>query len=116
MLTVIFSVDLVTNTSKFFFNLVKEGDNVLAATADENERQLWVQAIYRATGQTHKPILTVNQNNKAKPGTPRTFGGGGKESYFIVTAFLLFPVTVFNGFIYRFRSRQEAWLGEICIH
>ncbi|VDM24660.1 unnamed protein product [Hydatigera taeniaeformis] len=25
-------------------------------TEDENERQLWVQAIYRATGQTHKPV------------------------------------------------------------
>lgn len=25
-------------------------------TDDENERQLWVQAIYRATGQTHKPV------------------------------------------------------------
>ncbi len=38
-----------------FFNLVKEGDNMYFATEDENERQLWVQAIYRATGQTHKP-------------------------------------------------------------
>ncbi|KAM7536012.1 hypothetical protein Aperf_G00000095309 [Anoplocephala perfoliata] len=39
----------------YFFNLVKEGDSMYFATDDENERQLWVQAIYRATGQTHKP-------------------------------------------------------------
>ncbi|KAM7536067.1 hypothetical protein Aperf_G00000095328 [Anoplocephala perfoliata] len=39
----------------YFFNLVKDGDNMYFATNDENERQLWVQAIYRATGQTHKP-------------------------------------------------------------
>ncbi len=40
---------------KFFFNLVKEGDNVIFATDDEAERTLWIQAIYRATGQSHKP-------------------------------------------------------------
>ncbi|KAH9285059.1 Calcium-dependent secretion activator 1 [Echinococcus granulosus] len=40
----------------YFFNLVKEGDSMYFTTEDENERQLWVQAIYRATGQTHKPI------------------------------------------------------------
>ena len=41
---------------KFFFNAVKEGDNVSFATDEENERQLWIQALYRATGQSHKPI------------------------------------------------------------
>lgn len=34
------------------------------ATDDENERTLWVQAIYRATGQTHKPVPPVVQTNK----------------------------------------------------
>ncbi|BHF73304.1 secretion activator [Sparganum proliferum] len=48
--------DLSTMGGTFFFNLVKEGDNMIFATDDENERQLWVQAIYRATGQTHKPV------------------------------------------------------------
>ncbi|XP_013399919.1 calcium-dependent secretion activator 1 [Lingula anatina] len=38
-----------------FFNTVKEGDSVIFATEDENERTLWVQAVYRATGQSHKP-------------------------------------------------------------
>ncbi|XP_046355137.1 calcium-dependent secretion activator 1-like isoform X3 [Haliotis rufescens] len=49
---------------KCFFNLVKEGDNVMFATDDESERTLWVQAIYRATGQTHKPTPPVVQTNK----------------------------------------------------
>ena len=48
--------DLQQEGGRFFFNLVKEGDNVFFATEDESERQMWVQAIYRATGQTHKPI------------------------------------------------------------
>lgn len=49
---------------KHFFNTVKEGDNVTLASDDENERALWVQAIYRATGQTHKPVPPVIQTNK----------------------------------------------------
>ncbi|XP_062581094.1 calcium-dependent secretion activator-like [Saccostrea cucullata] len=49
---------------KYFFNCVKEGDNVTFATDDENERTLWVQAIYRATGQTHKPVPPVVQTSK----------------------------------------------------
>ncbi|KAK6177364.1 hypothetical protein SNE40_015480 [Patella caerulea] len=49
---------------RYFFNLVKEGDNVTFATEDDAERALWVQAIYRATGQTHKPVPPVVQTNK----------------------------------------------------
>uniref|UniRef100_A0A2C9K1P8 PH domain-containing protein n=1 Tax=Biomphalaria glabrata TaxID=6526 RepID=A0A2C9K1P8_BIOGL len=49
---------------KYFFNLVKEGDSLNFATEDESERTLWVQAIYRATGQTHKPVPPVVQTNK----------------------------------------------------
>ncbi|ESP01120.1 hypothetical protein LOTGIDRAFT_139881 [Lottia gigantea] len=49
---------------RYFFNLVKEGDNVTFATEDDSERALWVQAIYRATGQTHKPVPPVVQTNK----------------------------------------------------
>ncbi|KAH8853555.1 Calcium-dependent secretion activator 1 [Schistosoma japonicum] len=48
--------DLAVTGGKYFLNLVKEGDSVMFATDDENERQLWIQAIYRATGQTHKPV------------------------------------------------------------
>ncbi|XP_051528648.1 calcium-dependent secretion activator 1 isoform X1 [Myxocyprinus asiaticus] len=39
-----------------FFNAVKEGDTVIFASDDEQDRILWVQSMYRATGQSHKPI------------------------------------------------------------
>ncbi|XP_029681781.1 calcium-dependent secretion activator 1 isoform X15 [Takifugu rubripes] len=39
-----------------FFNAVKEGDTVMFASDDEQDRILWVQAMYRATGQSHKPV------------------------------------------------------------
>ena len=40
---------------KFFFNAVREGDSVYFACDDENECHQWVLALYRATGQSHKP-------------------------------------------------------------
>ena len=50
-----FDMELKQLGGRFFFNAVKEGDNVSFATDEETERQLWVQALYRATGQSHKP-------------------------------------------------------------
>jgi calcium-dependent secretion activator len=47
--------ELKAQGGKYFFNAVKEGDNVSFATDEEAERQLWIQALYRATGQSHKP-------------------------------------------------------------
>ncbi|KAG8194997.1 hypothetical protein JTE90_008171 [Oedothorax gibbosus] len=44
---------------RFFFNAVKEGDSVLYASDDENECHLWVMAMYRATGQSHKPTPLI---------------------------------------------------------
>ncbi|PAV90841.1 hypothetical protein WR25_06278 [Diploscapter pachys] len=41
---------------KHFFTAIKEGDELKFATNDENERHLWVQALYRATGQAYKPV------------------------------------------------------------
>ena len=41
---------------KYFFNAVREGDSVYFACDDENECALWVMALYRATGQAHKPL------------------------------------------------------------
>ncbi|XP_056271706.1 calcium-dependent secretion activator 2 isoform X2 [Pseudoliparis swirei] len=38
-----------------FFSAVKEGDVVVFACEEEADRALWVQALYRATGQAHKP-------------------------------------------------------------
>ncbi|KAM5172804.1 calcium-dependent secretion activator 2 isoform 2-T2 [Mantella aurantiaca] len=45
---------------RWFFNAVKEGDTVNFASDDEQDRVLWVQAMYRATGQSYKPIISNN--------------------------------------------------------
>lgn len=39
--------ELKAQGGRFFFNAVKEGDNVSFATDEEAERQLWIQALYR---------------------------------------------------------------------
>ncbi|XP_064431075.1 calcium-dependent secretion activator 2 isoform X9 [Mirounga angustirostris] len=49
-----------------FFNAVKEGDTVIFASDDEQDRILWVQAMYRATGQSYKPIPAI-QTQKLNP-------------------------------------------------
>lgn len=58
----------------YFFNAVKEGDSVTFACKDENERHSWVQALYRATGQSHKPTPPVmnalTQNGNKAPNQP----------------------------------------------
>lgn len=36
-------------------NAVRDGESVLMGVTDENECHLWVMALYRATGQSHKP-------------------------------------------------------------
>ncbi|VDK48863.1 unnamed protein product [Cylicostephanus goldi] len=48
--------DLAAQGGKHFFTAIKEGDELKFATDDENERHLWVQALYRATGQAYKPV------------------------------------------------------------
>ncbi|XP_052465865.1 calcium-dependent secretion activator 1-like isoform X11 [Carassius gibelio] len=56
--------------ARTFFNAVKEGDTVIFASDDEQDRILWVQAMYRATGQSHKPVPpTQVQKLNAKKGT-----------------------------------------------
>ena len=74
LLTFIFWLEM--EGGKFFFNIVKEGDQVVFATDDEAERTLWVQAIYRATGQSHKPVPPNMQQNKiSKTQLSRMQGG-----------------------------------------
>ncbi|XP_077791970.1 calcium-dependent secretion activator 2 isoform X8 [Podarcis muralis] len=51
---------------QMFFNAVKEGDTVIFASDDEQDRILWVQAMYRATGQSYKPI-PASQAQKMNP-------------------------------------------------
>ncbi|XP_050314214.1 calcium-dependent secretion activator isoform X4 [Anthonomus grandis grandis] len=49
---------------RYFFNAVKEGDSIVYASDDENECHLWVMAMYRATGQSHKPTPPVTLQDK----------------------------------------------------
>ncbi|XP_051545924.1 calcium-dependent secretion activator 2-like isoform X2 [Myxocyprinus asiaticus] len=47
-----------------FFSAVREGDLVVFASTDDQDRALWVQAMYRATGQSYKPVAPAqNQQN-----------------------------------------------------
>ncbi len=71
---------------RFFFNTVKEGDSILFATDEEAERTLWIQAIYRATGQSHKPQPPVAQQpNKTITNTQLSKMQGGKWPRKILT-------------------------------
>ncbi|KAG7242990.1 hypothetical protein INR49_017410, partial [Caranx melampygus] len=54
-----------------FFNAVKEGDTVIFASDDEQDRILWVQAMYRATGQSHKPVPPTQVQKLNSKGVPR---------------------------------------------
>ncbi|XP_072527471.1 calcium-dependent secretion activator 2 isoform X8 [Salminus brasiliensis] len=55
---------------KAFFSAVKEGDLVVFATSDESDRMLWVQAMYRATGQSYKPVPPAqNQQQNCRGGS-----------------------------------------------
>lgn len=74
----IFYEDLSQLGGIHFFNLVKEGDSMIFATDDENERLLWVQSIYRATGQTHKP--TAPAKNPACVANATTTASNASQS------------------------------------
>ncbi|KRG07338.1 calcium-dependent secretion activator isoform X5 [Drosophila mojavensis] len=58
-----FGIDL--NGGRFFFNAVREGDSIAFACDDENECSLWVMAMYRATGQSHKPTPPITQDKNS---------------------------------------------------
>ncbi|MGH0126288.1 UNVERIFIED_CONTAM: hypothetical protein FKN15_029301 [Acipenser sinensis] len=50
-----------------FFNAVKEGDTVVFASDDDQDRNFWVQAMCRATGQSYKPVApTLAQKHNFK--------------------------------------------------
>lgn len=76
-----------------FFNAVREGDLVMFACDDEQDRMLWVQAIYRATGQSYKPVLPL-QNR-----TTNCRGGLQKPAS---------PISRFGFFFRRFRFVQNG--------
>ncbi|XP_058842034.1 calcium-dependent secretion activator 2-like isoform X6 [Acipenser ruthenus] len=56
-----------------FFNAVKEGDTVVFASDDDQDRNIWVQAMCRATGQSYKPVApTLAQKHNFKGGNLHT--------------------------------------------
>ncbi|XP_043508226.1 calcium-dependent secretion activator isoform X3 [Frieseomelitta varia] len=57
-------VGMDLDDGRFYFNAVREGDNIVFATDDENECQTWVMVMYRATGQSHKPTPPVSVADK----------------------------------------------------
>ncbi|CAH1960786.1 unnamed protein product [Acanthoscelides obtectus] len=64
-----YTVDYIEASSdleggRHFFNAVREGDSIIFASDDENECHLWVMAMYRATGQSHKPTPPVTLQDK----------------------------------------------------
>lgn len=63
---------------RYFFNAVKEGDSIVYASDDENECHLWVMAMYRATGQSHKPTPPLTLQDKSSTISKIQ---GGRENY-----------------------------------
>lgn len=72
MTFVLLSTDL--EGGRYFFNAFKESESILFACDDENEYHLWVMAMYRATGQSHKP--TPLNSNAVKNSTISKLQGG----------------------------------------
>ncbi|XP_045488068.1 calcium-dependent secretion activator isoform X10 [Pieris rapae] len=52
--------------AKYFMNAVRDGESVLMGVSDENECHLWVMALYRATGQSHKPTPPTTSDTHIK--------------------------------------------------
>ncbi|CAG4962179.1 unnamed protein product [Colias eurytheme] len=52
--------------AKYFMNAVRDGESVLLGVSDENECHLWVMALYRATGQSHKPTPPTTSDTHIK--------------------------------------------------
>lgn len=73
--------------AKYFFKAVREGDVVTFATNEENERHSWVQALYRATGQSHKPTpptTSANKSGAGGSGTGQKDQSGGEKNLSVV--------------------------------
>ncbi|KAK7605434.1 hypothetical protein V9T40_007292 [Parthenolecanium corni] len=58
-----------------FFSATKEGDTVLFATEDEKECRSWVAALYKSTGQSHKPApSSTSKSDNNVNSTPNKSG------------------------------------------
>lgn len=56
---------------RYFFNAVREGDAVAFGSVEEADCHLWVQALYRATGQAHKPSPPTRAHTSQPPAAAR---------------------------------------------
>lgn len=90
---------------KYFFNAVKEGDSVIFACDDENECHLWVMALYRATGQAHKPTPLVQTS---KNSTISRLQGGESTFWRIFSSFLLDSMNSAR-LVTRFKASLYSW-------
>ena len=81
-----FGIDL--NGARFFFNAVREGDSIAFACDDENEINLWVMAMYRATGQSHKPTPPVTSDKNSAISKIQ----GGQQKIFCFNLISLFSI------------------------
>jgi len=81
---------------RYFFNMVREGDQVMFATDDETESTLWVQAIYRATGQSHKPVPTTTQPSRLSNTQLSKEKGGRFKGRSFVERNCVHDITVLN--------------------
>ena len=74
---------------RYFFSTVREGDQIMFATDDESERTLWVQAVYRATGQSHKPVPPTNQPQRTTNTQLSKVQGGRHCSNLLLTLIII---------------------------
>jgi hypothetical protein len=71
--------------ARYFFKAVREGDVVTFATNEENERHSWVQALYRATGQSHKPTPPTTKTTQGVAGSTQKDPIGKTEKSIIIS-------------------------------
>jgi len=99
---------------RYFFSTVREGDQIMFATDDESERSLWVQAVYRATGQSHKPALPSNQPQRTSSTQLSKVQGGLHRSCSLYSS-LLSLLTVVSYAFCTYRVAQKMAPFCVCL-
>ncbi len=76
-----------------FFSAVREGDLVVFASNDDQDRSLWVQAMYRATGQSYKPVAPAQNQQNCRGGNAQKDAPVSLLSMLYMTNMI--PISVF---------------------
>ncbi|XP_001604604.4 calcium-dependent secretion activator isoform X2 [Nasonia vitripennis] len=66
---------------KCFFNAVREGDNIVFASDDGPDCSQWVLAMYRATGQSNKPVAPVSLISSKSAGPSKSTSDSDKPKH-----------------------------------